>query len=230
MTGGPGLTSAGDGEGDGKKARKTGPGPLFLQPGCARVGVGPCKGGQSGHFRASDSSPFSGLQDTFHSEEQRASSPQQTHHPTPRLRRRKQHKGTAGRVVSVRTRLSEACWLPFLFISALFRYSQLLHDIRGEKKICIILCESPGVKIKLRNENPLMPADPPARQTSPPDLSHLPVCPQVPGERDRVAIPVNSKCLQFTNEFTLSVHLGTAQSRCSHRPQDTALPQPGPAG
>lgn len=136
----------------------------------------------------------------------------------PQLGRREQHKATAGQVESVRTRLSEACWLPFLFISAVFRHSQLLHDIRGEKTRTTILCESPGVKIKLRNENPLMPTDPPARQTSPPDFSHLPVRPQVPGERDSVAIPVKSKRLQFTNEFTLSVHLGTAQSQCPHRP------------
>ena len=148
----------------------------------------------------------------------------QTHHPTPQLGRREQHKVTAGQVESVRTRLSEACWLHFLFISAVFRHSPLLHDIRGEKTRTTILCESPGVKIKLRNQNPLMPTDPPARQTSPPDLSHLPVRPQVPGERDSVAILVKSKRLQFTNEFTLSVHLGTAQSQCSHRPRDTALP------
>lgn len=214
MTGDPVLTSAGGGEGDGKKACKTGPGPLFLWPGCARVGVGPCEGGQSGHFWASSSCLFSGLQDTFHSGEQSARPITQ-----PRsLGRREQHKVTAGQVESVRTRLSEACWLPFLFISAVFRHSQLLHDIRGEKTRTTVLCESPGVKIKLRNENPLMPTDPPARQTSPPDLSHLPVHPQVPGEGDSVAIPVKSKRLQFTNEFTLSVHLGTAQSQCPHRP------------
>lgn len=160
------------------------------------MGVGPCEGGQSGHFWAPGSCPFSGLQDTFHSGEQSASSPQQTHHPTPQL-------GTEETATQGNSWMSGKCQDQTLrsvlaalsFISAVSRYNQLLHDIRGEKKISIILCESCGIKIKFRNENPLMPTDPPAHQTSPPDLSHLPVCPQVPEERDSVAIPVTSKCL-----------------------------------